>query len=208
MIKESNIWFHIVLEERTGIYSYNYMDIDLFVKNVLKREDGKLNLLALLNAKTKGTKYSKEIIDLINILKEDQIIHVYDYDNYFELFKKFINIDKDIIKESLETGKYHILDIQEFLDDYIDNKYLINNKLESFADRIIATYPSDLMYSEDTEDEIFNDIFERLQDQDEFEFTLISCSENHSFYKTIEIPTREYLEIQLNKQHEVLKSPA
>jgi len=199
MIEENNRWFHIVLEERTGIYSYNYMDIDLFVKKVLKREDGKLNLLALLNAKAKGTKYSKEIIDLINVLKKDQTIHVYDYDNYFNLFKKFINIDKDIIEESLETSKYHILDIQEYLDDYIDNNYLINNHLESVADRVLATYPYDLI-----EDEAFDHICEELQDQDEFELTLISHSENHSFYKTIEIPIKTYLKEKL----EALKSPA
>ena len=201
--KESEA-FHVVRKDG-DIMHYSFVDLEHLIKVDLNRDDRKLQSYALENSIAKKTSYSIELFNLLQLVLDDELTRIYQHDDHNQLFNDYINVDKELITEFLEANNYSSKTLQLLLDDNIDNEYLAKNPLEPVVDSILSGYSLKCIDSnEDIFDEIFNEIHEQLQNHDEFELALINHSENHSFYKTIEIPVKEYLKSEL----EALKSPA
>jgi hypothetical protein len=202
---KENEKFHIVKKD-VNINHYSYLDLDHFIRIDLNRHDREIQSHALENSRAKKTSYSIELFNLLKLVLNSSSIRIYHDDDVTQLFNDYIDTDNELITEFLEANKYCLKTLQPLLDDYIDNKYLENNRLESVVNMMIT-----VMYDANFEDinsdyfdELFDNAYDFIKNEDEFELTLINCSENHTFYKTIEIPMKEYLKEQL----EQLKSPA
>jgi len=209
MIYDNMSYFIITLNDSNKREDYNcyYMDLDSFITNILNREDSKVQELASVNTKLKGTRFYNEINSLVNIISKKKTIKIYSPCDLKNIFEDFINVNRDIIVESLELTRILTRESQSFLDNYISDTYLANNHLVSVVNVALTINYSKIMDSdEDIFDEIFNEVYEQLLNRDGFELALINHSQNHSFYGTVEIPIKEYLKDQLEKL-EALKSP-
>ena len=208
MIKnKENEAFHVVRKDGDIIH-YSFVDLEHLIKVDLNRDDRKLQSYALENSIAKKTSYSIELLNLLKLVLDDELIRIYQHDDHNQLFNDYINVDKELITEFLEANNYCSKTLQLLLDDNIDNEYLTKNPLESVVDSVLSSYSLKCIGSNE---DIFNEIHEQLQSHDEFELALINYSENHSFYKTIEIPIKNYIgeqlkhlktkEIKMNQDH-------
>lgn len=156
--------FHIVINDKycgKNNYSYHYTDLENVICDLLSLiEYNDIIEKAVIDSVLNGTKYSEELLNILNDTAKDEDIHI--FKSYQDFFDEFRNIDEGVIATSFSNTDIGAFIVTKTLDDFVKEILLDDSYLES---RINAT------------SEQFNNFYDitDYDDHEELEAEILEC---------------------------------